>query len=219
MIRWTTKAFSLRRPIGANVTVGCPAGGTQATVWGTGAYTDDSSICTAAVHAGFITLARGGIVSLEITAGRAAYPGTPQNGVTSANWGQWRGSFVFVGSSRPLPPGPRRRVGSLSSIPWNKTARHLRPQVGKQFTFRCPASGRLFTVWGSSIYTDDSSICSAAVHAGYITLSRGGLVTLEIQSGQSAYQGSGRHGVKSASWRNWTGSFLFVVPTVAPRSP
>ncbi len=231
MIQWTTKSASFHLKIGARATAGCPANGTQATVWGTGAYTDDSSVCTAAVHAGMITQARGGVVTVETTAGRAGYTGTTQNGVTSAHWGQWRGSFIFVGSARPLPPGlrPRVRVGRVPAgrvpagsgplIPWSRTARSLRGQVGKRFTYRCSGSGRVHTVWGSSIYTDDSSICSAAVHAGYITATGGGTVTLEIQSGQSAYQSSRRNGVISASWRNWSGSFIFMVPTAVPQHP
>jgi len=217
MIRWATKASAYRVKVGIRVTVGCPAGGQRTNIWGTGEYTDDSSICTAAVHAGFITVARGGVVTLEIQSGKASYTGSTQHGVTSGTWAHWGRGFMFVGSARPLPLRTRLRPTGPQTIPWSKTARNLRPQVGKRFTYRCAGPGRLSAVWGSSIYTDDSSICSAAVHAGYITLTRGGTVTLQVQSGQSAYQGSLRNGVKSSSWRSWTGSFIFVVPVIPCR--
>lgn len=218
MIRWATSATAHRSKQGARLTVGCPSGGRAASIWGTGIYTDDSSICTAAVHAGLVTLATGGVVTLEIAAGRASYNGSTAHGVASGSWGQYNGSFIFIGAARPLPTPPTLRPGVARTIAWNKTARHLRSRVGQRFSFQCPRGGRLHTVWGSSIYTADSSICSAAVHAGYITLAAGGKVTLEIQSGQSAYQGSYRNGVKSASWRSFSGSFIFVVP-VTPQQP
>ncbi len=212
MIQWTTNASAYRGKIGKRLVLGCPAHGQHSSVWGTGIYTDDSSICTAAAHSGLLTVARGGIVTVEIAVRKPSYVGSTQNGVASGSWGQYGGSFHFIGSARALPTRPRLRLKGAKTIPWNQTARHLRAQVGKRFTFYCPSAGRVYTVWGSSIYTDDSSICSAAVHAGYITVTRGGRVTVELQSGQAAYQGSTRNGVKTASWRNWSGSFIFLNP-------
>ena len=75
---------------------GCPAGGsTGSPVWGggDGQYTDDSSICVAAVHAGLITPARGGTVHVTTTEGRDSYVGSTANGVTSHPWGAWGVSF------------------------------------------------------------------------------------------------------------------------------
>ncbi len=57
---------------------------------------DDSSICTAAVHRGDITLASGGTVTYEIAPGQDSYEGTEQNGIISRDWGTWAGFFVIV---------------------------------------------------------------------------------------------------------------------------
>jgi hypothetical protein len=73
-----------------------PAGGTASDVWGTDTYTDDSSIGSAAVHAGLITFADGGTVTIRILPGQSQYTGTTRNGVTSIDWGDWDGSFEFV---------------------------------------------------------------------------------------------------------------------------
>jgi LCCL domain-containing protein len=81
---------------GTPVAVTCPPNGAVDTVWGTDVYTDDSSICTAAVHAGLITFERGGPVVFEIVDGRQAYPGSERNGVTTSDYGPWSGSFVFM---------------------------------------------------------------------------------------------------------------------------
>ncbi|MEO6418693.1 MAG: LCCL domain-containing protein [Polyangiaceae bacterium] len=48
-----------------------------------GVYTEDSSICLAALHAGAAPAA-GGSVTLKPTAGCSTYPGTTSNGVVSS---------------------------------------------------------------------------------------------------------------------------------------
>jgi hypothetical protein len=59
-------------------------------------YTDDSSIATAAVHAGLITVRDGGVVTIEIRQGAGEYEGSVSNGITSKTWGPFPGSFVFI---------------------------------------------------------------------------------------------------------------------------
>lgn len=94
---WSSTATSVRGQNGSRFLYVCPAGGYLGTVWGTDVYTDDSSVCTAAVHAGLIRFARGGTVTFEMRAGRSSYAGSSRNGVTTRPYGSWRGSFVFVG--------------------------------------------------------------------------------------------------------------------------
>jgi hypothetical protein len=64
-------------------------------VWGTDTYTADSSICTAALHAGKITRDRGGIVTIELRPGEAVYTGSLRNGVQSTDYGAYGRSYVF----------------------------------------------------------------------------------------------------------------------------
>ncbi|QHW01270.1 hypothetical protein GJR95_11150 [Spirosoma endbachense] len=59
------------------------------------------------------------------------------------------------------------------------------------------------------MYTDDSSIYTAAVHAGLISYA-GGVVTVEIRPGQTSYNGNSRNGVNSKNYSGWSGSFVFV---------
>jgi LCCL domain len=55
-------------------------GGTSA-----GAYTDDSAVCQAAVHAGTVSDAAGGLITVTLQrAAAAAVTGSAANGVTSA---------------------------------------------------------------------------------------------------------------------------------------
>lgn len=197
---WNADARHLRGRIGERFTFTCPAGGTPRTVWGTGIYTDDSSVCTAGVHGGRITPARGGTVLIEMRAGQSAYGGTTRNGITTRSYGSWAGSFIVVGASG----------GGLAGTDWRADARHLRGQLGHRYTYSCPMHGTPSTVWGTGVYTDDSSVCTAAVHAGRITLARGGTVTIEIRTGRSSYTGTTRHGITTRSYGSWPGSFVVL---------
>jgi hypothetical protein len=94
-ITWSTSAATFKTDPGLVYTFDCPADGTAGTVWGSDVYTTDSSICTAGVHAGKITLEKGGRVTIEITGGRTTYGATTRNGITSVNYGQYPHSFVF----------------------------------------------------------------------------------------------------------------------------
>lgn len=200
-INWSTQADSLRGRNGGQFTFVCPGGGSiSSRVWGTNVYTDDSSICSAAVHAGYIEAASGGTVTIEIRAGQPSYQGVTRNGVTSRPFGSWPGSFVFVG-----------RVSGSSNINWAAQADSLRGRSGQRFTFQCPAggpaSGRL---WGTDLYTDDSSICTAGVHAGVINVASGGSVTIEIRPAATSYRGTLRNGITSRSYGGYAGSFVVV---------
>ncbi len=96
-----------------------------------------------------------------------------------------------------------------------------RGKNGQQFTFVCPAGGYpLGSVWGTGVYTDDSEVCTAAVHDGRIDPNQGGTVTVEIRPGQDAYQGTLQHGLSTSSYGGWHGSYVFVSATpIANRPP
>jgi len=204
---WKTSATQLRGKNGQQFTFVFPAGGTLGSVWGTDLYTDDSSIATAAVHAGLITAAKGGKVTIEIRPGAASYAGSPRNGVTSSGFGSFGGSFVFV-------TGAAGGKAKSTLGDWHSSASSLRGLNGQRFTYFFPANGTLGSVWGTDLYTDDSSIATAAVHAGLITAEKGGTVTFEIRAGASAYKGSTRNGVTSSDYGAYDGSFAFVSGSV-----
>jgi hypothetical protein len=97
---WDANATAYATQIGSRYSYVCPPGGSASAVWGTDTYTDDSSVCTAAVHRGLITFAKGGTVTIQMAPGLSSYKGTTRNGVTTANWGAWEASFIFPASGR-----------------------------------------------------------------------------------------------------------------------
>jgi hypothetical protein len=210
---WTAKGDSFRGRNGERFVYTCPKYGVAGSLWGTDVYTDDSSVCTAGVHAGVISLAGGGTVTIEIRPGEAAYTSTNRNRITSSSYPSWSGSFVVVGAT-PDYPG----VGTGGNG-WTANAAAFRNFVGAQFEYDCPPNGARGGVWGTNIYTDDSSVCTAAVHGGLITLAKGGKVKIEMRDGLASYRGSTRNGIKSSAYPAWPASFIVVDAPDGPETP
>jgi hypothetical protein len=217
---WSSNASAHRGRNGERFNYRCPAGGSPGTVYGTDVYTDDSALCVAAVHAGAITLREGGTITIEILPGKEAYPGSDRNGVATRSWSSYVGSFRVVGGSatgsqvvqREIfvqlpPPTPGLPVIEAS---WSSNASAHRGRNGERFNYRCPVGGSPGTAYGTDVYTDDSALCVAAVHAGAITYRDGGTITIEILPGQESYPGSDRNGVVTNTWSSYVGSFRVV---------
>ena len=81
--------------VGTVFTLTCEPNGTPGEVWGTDPYSDDSSLCTAAVHAGKITVKKGGTVGGQRIDSRRTLPGGRANGITSKPADNWRGAIEF----------------------------------------------------------------------------------------------------------------------------
>lgn len=94
-------------------------------------------------------------------------------------------------------------------VSWDLNAAQYRGEDGKRIAFLCPPDGEIGTVWGTDTYTDDSSVCSAAVHQGIINTIEGGRVVVEIGPGEESYEGSEANGVTSLDYGSWGGSFTF----------
>ena len=210
---WDLRASAYRGRNGEHFTFAFPAHGVAGALWGTGLYTDDSSIATAAVHEGLITLEAGGVVTIEIRPGAPSYRGSQRYGVRSNDYGGFQGSFVLVKGAegfRPAPP-PEVRHGDRPIMgDWNTKAAEFRGRNGERITFSFPGHGEFGSVWGTGLYTDDSSIATAAVHEGLLNPEFGGVVTIEIRPGASSYRGSHRNGVRTTDFGPWQGSFVFV---------
>ena len=212
--RWQAHACESRGQIGATVEYDCPAGGVPGKVWGDLVYTDDSSVCTAAVHAGAITPDGGGTVTIRIRPGRAGYVGTARNGITTAPWDRWAGSFEIVGSP-PLVGRDCPQDATADDV-WQMTPCAYRSNDGMELAYACPPSRTVLPVWGDRVYTDDSSVCTAAVHASALSQARGGAVRITIRPGRTAYAASSRNGVSTESWESWGGSFEVQMPPTGP---
>jgi hypothetical protein len=98
-IEWNTSAEQWCRNIGQTFQFSCPAGGAISPVFGSSQYSCKSSICTAAVHAGLISAADGGLVVARMIGSNGKKEGGVfRNGVGSRpNHALWytEPSFTF----------------------------------------------------------------------------------------------------------------------------
>lgn len=104
---------------------------------------------------------------------------------------------------------------------WDLNTSEYRGQHNARLLFECPPNaGRTGVgyVWGTDVYSDDSALCVAAVHAGIISFERGGRVLVTILPGYANYAPSTSHGVTSSSWGEWSGSFSVDPPTAVNTS-
>jgi hypothetical protein len=87
-----------------------------------------------------------------------------------------------------------------------------RPQPpGTRATFVCLASdGRIGTVYGTDVYTAESAVCAAAVHAGALPPFQAGVVTIVFGSGAKSFTGSARNGVTTRSYGPWDYTYTFA---------
>ncbi|MBI3505139.1 MAG: hypothetical protein HY059_09875 [Proteobacteria bacterium] len=58
-------------------------------------------------------------------------------------------------------------------------------------------------VWGSDVYTTDSDLAPAAVHAGLLKTGEKGVITVSVLPGQDSYKGETRNDVSSQTWARW----------------
>ena len=102
-------------------------------------------------------------------------------------------------------PDPNVRASIRAAYGGKFSPAQLRGYVGATVTLEIV--GATGDVWGSDVYTDDSSIAAAAVHAGILKIGERGLVTITIAAGQESYSGSTRNGIASQNYGHFDGSF------------
>jgi hypothetical protein len=177
--------------------IGADTGGS---VWGTDVYTTDSDLGMAAVHAGVLKPGQKGIVKVTILGKRDRFEGSTRHGITSSEWDSWPVSFQV---ERVARFGIRLSARVLPD-PGNLSA--YRSSTGRPLFFEVTGSDT-GTVYGTGIYTDDSSLATAAVHAGVLAVGKKGVVKVTMLPGQSSYKGSTKNGVVSHSWETYAGSY------------
>ena len=89
----------------------------------------------------------------------------------------------------------------------------FRGDPGSIFLINCPESciEQKGTIWGSGIYTSDSSICRAAIHSGVLQ-NMGGLIQMVKMPGLNRYESSTNRYITSTVYGGWPKSFVVSKP-------
>jgi len=203
--------------------VSCPASCDTGSVYGTGIYTADTSVCRAGIHAGAIPV-EGGTLTLVLQPGRPAYRGSEQNGIKSRDYGKYTRSFAIVtagsapaggaAAAAAVPAATTAAPGAAGSgvieAGCSYDARQLDGNDGTIFRVACPAGCDIpSSTYGTGVYTADSPICKSAIHSGAIPVS-GGVATIKLEAGRPAYRGSEQNGIKSRDYGKYSRSYAVV---------
>jgi hypothetical protein len=102
-------------------------------------------------------------------------------------------------------PEDERAKAALND-PGSLTA-YRQPQFfGREFTFRVTGAAR-GSVWGTEVYTADSTLAAAAVHMGVLKVGETGVVTVTIMGPLQKFVGSTRNGVTTASYNQYPAAY------------
>lgn len=100
--------------------------------------------------------------------------------------------------------------GMLGLTP-HQNAGMLREYKGEVFSLVCPAiKGGEGKVVGTDVYSEDSAVCYAAIHAGALKPGEPGVVHVLVGDGAKSFESSERNGITSREYGHWPHSFSFV---------
>lgn len=90
--------------------------------------------------------------------------------------------------------------------PGSLTSYQQPAHIGKTFTFRVTGAPN-GSLWGTEMYTLDSTLAAAAVHMGVLKVGQTGNVSVTILGPSIGFVGSTRHGLTSANYANYPGAY------------
>jgi hypothetical protein len=77
-------------------------------------------------------------------------------------------------------------------------------------TFVCSAGDGRASVYGTDVYTAESGVCAAAIHAGVLPRGQAGAVTVVFGSAAESFVGSQRNGVTTLRYGRWPNTYSFA---------
>ncbi len=101
-------------------------------------------------------------------------------------------------------PGATTAGSALENAP--DSLMRLQGNIGKTYRFRVTANGN-GSVWGSDVYTTDSSLETVAVHAGILKPGQTGIVKVTFVAPPPAFNGTTRNGVTTSPYLSFPGAF------------
>ena len=98
------------------------------------------------------------------------------------------------------------KVSHLKSLPNPGNLARYVNCIGQSFHF--DVVGRTgYSIWGSEVYTYDSDLATAAVHAGVLKTGQRGIVKVTMVKSPESHRGSVQNGVTSYNWGTYSASY------------
>jgi hypothetical protein len=93
--------------------------------------------------------------------------------------------------------------------PGSLTAYQQPQHIGKILTFRVTGAAQ-GSLWGTEVYTLDSTLAAAAVHFGVLKVGQTGNVRVMILGPSVGFVGSTRNGLTSSNYANYPGAYRIL---------
>ncbi len=200
--RGQPSAVDIRRlAVGDQVTIPV-TGVANGPVWGDFIYTTDSALGASAVHAGLVRVGETKNIKVWIIPAPGSFGDADRNGIRSMKWGRYPKAFVMQAS------GPTAASVEQAAVAVGGPGILGKP-LGETMEMRVTGRRR-GAVWGTDIYTADSDIGAAAVHAGVLKDGEEGTVVVAVVASPERHQGSTRNGVTSGPWGRFSRSIVIV---------
>ena len=105
---------------------------------------------------------------------------------------------------KEAPPAPKENLGKAThkemvEADCNATLQSLGFVEGDVVKIKCADGCVTGTIYGTDVYTADSRVCTAGVHAGAIPAT-GGSFKAKIEGTMPSFEASTRNGIESRSW-------------------
>lgn len=84
-------------------------------------------------------------------------------------------------------------------------------KIGQTFYFKVTGATTAI-IWGTDVYTTDSQLATAAVHAGVLRAGQSGVVKVTMLASPPVYQGSTRNGVTSHPFGMYSAAYKVAKP-------
>ncbi|MBL8837500.1 MAG: caspase family protein [Alphaproteobacteria bacterium] len=158
-----------------------------------------------------------------------AAPAGPNAGVVAPASPGAKPGIPSAGAAVPEAPAPgasgTRTGTAVARLPTGKSAsfpvcpinlEQMRSQTPTRIVCSCTPQLIAFNiaVFGTDVYTDDSGVCNAAIHAGIIDRD-GGIVVVTPGAGRQSFAGSARNGVQSRNYGRWQWTYSLSRPSAA----
>lgn len=111
----------------------------------------------------------------------------------------------------------RMKTAHLKTAPDPGSLDQYATRIGETFYF--DVTGQTgYPIWGSEVYTCDSHLATAAVHAGVLKSGQRGIVKVTMVKSPESHTGSTSNGVTSANWGSFSASYT-VERAITDRAP
>lgn len=127
------------------------------------------------------------------------------------------GIGIAISTASLTPVYAEESNQEISEIGWSSRLSSMgldtKDNINQKYKFDCQSAPEDLVhapIWGTKVYTTNSGICSAAVHAGIVDPEEGGVITVKLVKGKNFYTGSDKNNVKSEDRASTNTGFVFI---------